>query len=250
MVGAASSSAPGGEARPLPSVTVVVPTYREAHNIRHLLERIEAVRADGDLELDVLLMDDDSADGTEQAVRDFGRPWVELVVRSGTRDLSRAVVEGLQRARGEAVLIMDADLSHPPESIPELLAALATGHRAALGSRYVAGGTTDDDWGLTRNLVSRVATLLAKPLTAVHDPMAGFFAMWRRDLDGVELRPLGYKIVLELIVKCSLHDIAEVPIHFRDRRRGESKLTAKQQLLYLAHLRRLYAHRLRSFTRR
>jgi len=108
----------------------------------------------------------------------------------------------------------------------------------------VAGGSTADDWGVLRWLNSRVATLLARPLTSVRDPMAGFFALTRSTFQrGHEFNPVGYKIGLELIVKCRCESVVEVPIHFEDRRFGESKLTIKQQLLYLRHLRRLYIFR-------
>ena len=231
---------------PWPTVTVIVPTYREVLSLPRLLARIEAVRDQHELQLDVLIMDDDSGDGTDLAVRVFARPWVTLVSRRERRGLSEAVVEGLQRARTDTVVIMDADLSHPPEEIPALLRELMAGADGALGSRYARGGSTDAEWGMFRWLNSRVATLLALPITRVADPMAGFFAMWRRDLARAErLDPIGYKIVLELIVKCDLRRIVEVPIHFTERRLGDSKLTIKQQLLYLHHVTRLYRYILR-----
>lgn len=227
-----------------PSATLVVPTFREMLNLRPLLERIEAVREEHQLALDVLFMDDDSRDGSVDAVAAFDRAWVNIVVRQGRRGLSAAVVEGIERARGDAIVIMDADLSHPPEKIPELLAALES-HSAAIGSRYALGGSTDAAWGMYRWLNSRGAVLLARPLTRVSDPMAGFFAFRRADVpDTALLKPIGYKIALELIVRCGFDDIAEIPIHFTERVLGESKLTVKQQLLYLIHLRRLYAYKL------
>jgi dolichol-phosphate mannosyltransferase len=113
-----------------------------------------------------------------------------------------------------------------------------------VGSRYVEGGTTADDWGVIRWLNSRVATLLARPLTSILDPMAGFFALRRATFEkGQNFNPVGYKIALELIVKCHCERVVEVPIHFEDRRFGQSKLTLTQQLLYLQHLRRLYLYK-------
>jgi dolichol-phosphate mannosyltransferase len=122
-----------------------------------------------------------------------------------------------------------------------MLKKLDEGADFVVGSRYAPGGTTSDDWGVFRWLNSRVATLLARPLTTVRDPMAGFFMLRRKTFEaGREFNPVGYKIGLELIVKCGCERVVEVPIHFEDRRFGESKLTFKQQLLYLQHLRRLY----------
>ena len=105
------------------------------------------------------------------------------------------------------------------------------------------GGSTDDDWGILRWLNSRIATLLARPLTSARDPMSGFFTLRRADFEKAQhLNPVGYKIGLELIVKCGFDNIGEVPIHFVDRVHGESKLTLKEQLKYLQHIRRLYIH--------
>lgn len=113
-----------------------------------------------------------------------------------------------------------------------------------VGSRFVEGGSTDDDWGFLRWLNSRVATLLALPLTSLKDPMSGFFALRRETFDRAQdLNPIGYKIGLELVVKCRCKRTIEVPIHFIDRRLGQSKLSLKEQLRYLQHVRRLYIHR-------
>lgn len=236
----AASKATSAGADGLASVTVIVPTYREAENLPHLLQRLAAVREAHGLDLDVLIMDDNSQDGSEEAVAASGYPWARLVVRTENRGLSPAVIDGLRLADQEVALVMDADLSHPPEKIPELLAALENGAEFVIGSRYVAGGSTDAEWGLLRWVNSKVATWLAWPFTSVKDPMAGFFAFRRADLaQAAPLNPVGYKIGLELIVKCGFKNVVEVPIHFGDRQYGESKLSLKEQLRYLQHLRRL-----------
>ena len=139
---------------------------------------------------------------------------------------------------------MDADLSHPPEKIPDMVLALHAGQELVIGSRYVAGGSTDDQWGFFRWFNSFIATKLAAPLTTARDPMAGFFAFRKAELDRADyLNPIGYKIGLEVIVKCRLNNVGEVPIHFTDRTHGESKLTFREQLKYLQHLRRLYIYK-------
>ena len=224
-----------------PRITVVVPTYREVENLPHLIERVGKVREEHALNLDMLIMDDDSRDGSVEFINAQPEDWVRLVVRTGERGLSAAVLEGLRLAGGEIMICMDADLSHPPEAIPAMLRKLEEGADLVVGSRYVAGGTTADDWGVLRWLNSRVATLLARPLTSISDPMAGFFALSRKTLQsGCDFNPIGYKICLELIVKCGCERVVEVPIHFENRLFGQSKLTFTQQLLYLQHLRRLY----------
>ncbi len=227
-----------------PSVSVIVPTYKEVENLPLLSERLERVRQNHNLSLELLIMDDDSQDGTEELVSSINKDWITLVVRKKQRGLSQAVLEGLQSARGEVLVVMDADLSHPPEKIPEMLVALEKGADFVMGSRYVTGGLTGASWGLFRWLNSRVATILARPLTSVKDPMSGFFALPRTTFESAcDLNPIGYKIGLELMVKCDLFCIEEIPIHFENRQFGESKLTLTQQKKYLQHLCRLFIYK-------
>jgi dolichol-phosphate mannosyltransferase len=226
------------------SITVIVPTFGEAANLPRLIDRLDLLRKAVGLDLTLLLMDDDSRDGTEELVRSLALPWVTLVVRTTNRGLSLAVLDGLRRSTSDIVVVMDADLSHPPEKIPELLTALKEGADVAVGSRFTEGGSTADDWGPLRWLNSRIATLLALPLTTMSDPMSGFFALRRKTLSsGRDFDPIGYKILLEIIVKCRLKYISEVPIHFENRQFGESKLSFTEQLRYFRHLRRLYTFR-------
>ncbi|MEM7529531.1 MAG: glycosyltransferase family 2 protein [Pseudomonadota bacterium] len=237
-------------ATPLASVqvgtplSIVIPTFREVENAPLILRRLAALRATYDLELEVLFLDDDSRDGIVDAVAAEGYDWARVIVRSGDRGLSAAVIDGFRAARHPVIVCMDCDLSHPPEVVPQMMLGLEAGQQMVIGSRYVPGGSTDDDWGLFRYINSLVATLLARPLTAARDPMSGFFALRKVDFDNAEeLNPVGYKIGLELIVKCGFVNVGEVPIHFADRVHGESKLTLKEQLKYIQHLRRLYIHR-------
>ncbi|MBS3735526.1 MAG: glycosyltransferase family 2 protein [Phycisphaerae bacterium] len=227
-----------------PALSIIIPTYREAENLPDLLRAIDGVRREHGLDAEVLLMDDDSPDETRRIVADLGYDWVHLHVRTHNRGLSPAVLDGLTLARGTLCVVMDADLSHPPERIPDMIAALNDGADLVIGSRYAPGGSTDARWGLLRRVNSRVATLLARPFTNVKDPMSGFLAFRRRLLDdAAAFNPVGYKIGLELIVKCRCQDVREVPIHFADRTRGRSKLTVAEQLRYLQHLRRLAVFR-------
>jgi dolichol-phosphate mannosyltransferase len=139
---------------------------------------------------------------------------------------------------------MDADLSHPPEALPDMLRKLAEGADFVVGSRYIDGGSTSDDWGFLRWLNSRAATMLARPLVNIRDPMAGYFALARTTFEnGRDFNPIGYKIALELIIKCRCERTVEIPIHFEDRQFGQSKLSFRQQLLYLQHIRRLFIYK-------
>jgi dolichol-phosphate mannosyltransferase len=225
------------------SVSVIVPTYREADNLPLLVPRIaaalHALRRPGE----ILVIDDDSPDETQAVCARLARAHpLRLVTRRGERGLATAVLHGLRLAGGEVVVVLDADLSHPPEAIGALVAELERPPADfVLGSRYVAGASTDEGWGLFRRLNSLVATALARPITTARDPMAGFFAVHRSTVAAARpLDPVGYKIALELIVKCGCRHVREVPIHFADRVKGESKLNLREQINYLRHLARLY----------
>jgi dolichol-phosphate mannosyltransferase len=224
-----------------PLTSIVVPTFREAESLPELIDRVGKLRAAGTSIVELLIVDDDSQDGTEELMHSRPEPWVRLMVRKRERGLSQAVLAGLRQAKGDILVVMDADLSHPPEVIPTMLAAINAGADFVLGSRYIEGGTTADTWGLFRFINSRVATYLARPLTRITDPMSGFFALPRAVFERAENPdPVGYKIGLELLVRCRCEHVKEVPIHFANRLRGTSKLTLTQQLLYLKHLARLY----------
>lgn len=224
-------------------ISIIVPTYKERENIPLVIERVEQLRQTHGLEAELLFMDDMSRDGSVEYVQGCGHDWVRIIERTANRGLSPAVIDGFRAAKNPVIVCMDCDLSHPPEVIPQMIFALSSGAQFVIGSRYVPGGSTDDDWGFFRWLNSRVATLLARPLTKAQDPMSGFFALRKADFDKAQdLNPIGYKIALELIVKCGFENVAEVPIHFSDRIHGESKLSFKEQLRYIQHLRRLYLH--------
>lgn len=228
-----------------PTISVIVPTYKEAENLPLLIDRLSTLRRASRMDVELLIMDDDSKDGTEEIVASCNQPWVRLVTRSTDRGLSKAVCDGLKRSRGEVIVVMDADLSHPPESIPALVSAVMNGYDFAIGSRYVQGGSTSHDWGFLRWLNSRVATFLVMPFTKVMDPMSGFFAVRRTTYETASdlLSPIGYKIGLELIVKCGCDRIKEIPIHFANRRFGKSKLTLLEQARFIRHVRRLYVYK-------
>lgn len=229
------------------ALSVIIPTFQEAESLPHLLPRLKAVLEQMGEPWEVIIVDDDSRDGAAEYVAGLGVDAIRLVCRREDRGLSAAVVEGFRRARGEILLCMDADLSHAPEKIPELVRALRAGADFVIGSRYVQGGTTAESWNLFRRANSLAATILARPFTRARDPMSGFFALRRARFEAArELNPVGYKVGLELIVKCDCRFIDEVPIHFSDRKYGSSKLSLQEQLRYLTHVRRLLFHKLRS----
>lgn len=227
------------------SVSVIVPTFREAENVPVLTRRLDVVARDNALDLEMIIVDDRSDDEIVGVAFALGKPWLRVVVRNGERSLSRAVVEGLSMAKHDLLVVMDADLSHPPEAIPALLNTLTLpGVDFVLGSRHVEGATIDESWTFARRLNSLVARWLARPLTAVGDPTSGFFALRRETfLAADELQPIGYKIGLELMIKCRCEGLREVPIHFAPRLHGESKLDLAECLRYVRHIKRLMVYR-------
>jgi len=231
------------------SISIVVPTYKECENLPELIHRIQKVKEDHNLNLELIIVDDNSKDGSEEYVQSLGYPWCRIFVRRDEKGLSSAVLKGFTEAQGDIFVVMDADLSHPPEKIPELIEQIQVGADMVMGSRYVPGGKTDEEWGLFRWLNSKIATLLARPLTSVKDPMSGFFALPRRIYEkSAPLNPTGYKIALELLVKCPIEKVVEIPIYFSQRAKGKSKLSIKEQFRYLVHLRRLYFFKYENLT--
>jgi dolichol-phosphate mannosyltransferase len=226
------------------AVTIVVPTFNESANIRELLRRLtESVPAR--LPCEVLFVDD-STDDTPDVIRDAAQdcPFPVDVLHRDTPagGLGGAVVAGIRKAGSDWIVVMDADLQHPPALVPELVAAGDdTGADLVVASRYIRGGSREGLAGGYRIAVSRGATWLTRALfprrlRGISDPMSGFFTIRRSVVTADALKPLGYKILLELAVRCRPERVAEVPFVFQDRFAGESKSTAKEGMRFLGHL--------------
>ncbi len=215
------------------TVSIIVPTLNEEENIEALVRQIMQAAPDC---AEIILVDDGSTDGTRARVRSLAATYpVRLLERDRPAlGLSGAVLAGARVARGEMLVVMDADLSHPPRDILKLTEPLLAGRADMVtGSRYVRGGTTPG-WPLYRKVMSRIAAALAYPLTGVHDSMSGFFAIPRATL--LELAPDaagGFKIAFEVIVRGGAGlRVLELPIAFRDRTRGTSKMSLHVALLF------------------
>ena len=131
-------------------ISIIVPTYKEGENIPHLIEAIDALRQRNELTLELIIVDDNSDDGTRDHVEQCGLGWVSLIVRPNDHGLATAVLLGIERAVYSTLVVMDADLSHPPDAIPRLVYDLTAGKEMAVGSRYVDGGSTDSAWSPMR----------------------------------------------------------------------------------------------------
>ena len=231
---------------PALSITIIVPTLNEAENVDLLLERVLSIRKSCNLDFDILFVDSASSDGTCDRVLEWQkRAPVRLLQNDIDMGLAGAVIAGANFTDSTYVLVMDADLSHPPELIPQLLQPLLDGtHDMAIGSRYVEGGSIPD-WPFLRKLSSRIATFPALFFCEVKDPLAGFFAVQRNCLTELSDSVPGFKIGLAILAEYgkSLR-VTEIPIEFRDRDYGKSKMNYWVALYYLKQLIHLVFKRL------
>lgn len=185
---------------------------------------------------ELIIVDDGSPDGTADLAESYAdKHPVRVVRRPGKAGLASAVLAGFAQARGDVLVVMDADLSHPPEAVPRLVSAIDEGADLAVGSRYVTGGGTED-WPLKRRVVSRAACLMGNVLVPIRDCTSGFFAIRKSALDGVKLNPIGFKIGFEVMARGRYKKAVEVPYVFRDRELGKSKFGRREIGQYLVQL--------------
>ena len=227
-------------------LSLIVPTYNERQNIEQLVARTGKTLAATGEPFELILVDDNSPDGTADEVRRLQpeRPWLKLLVRENERDLSTAVLAGWKMAQGEILGAMDGDLQHPPEILLKLMEAMRQARgEIVVASRNVEHGSVSD-WKFRRRIISWTATLLAVVLLPtkirrVKDPMSGFFLLRRTVVEGRTLKPLGYKILLEVLARGKYAKAVEVPYVFEERARGGSKISLVQVWRYLVHLMRI-----------
>jgi dolichol-phosphate mannosyltransferase len=188
-------------------------------------------------------VDDGSTDGTREIVRDMMDKYrVRLIARPLKKGITSAVLDGFEQSSSPVIGVMDSDFSHPPDKVPELVEQILKGDfDMAIGSRYVEGGSTDK-WPLKRRLISKSASLLARPLTDVKDPMSGFFFIRGDLLRPVRLDDRGWKICLEILVRARPGRVKEIPIIFSDRVAGRSKMGIGIVWGFLINLLNLYIH--------
>jgi dolichol-phosphate mannosyltransferase len=231
--------------RDAPRLSVIVPTRNEAGNVGRLREALR--RSLTGINHEVVIVDDSTDGVTRRVLRSLAArdPAVRIIERGpGQTGLATAVALGISLARGAALCVMDGDLQHPPDAVPRLLAEVEAGADLAVGSRYVSGGASDGLDGTSRRVVSRAATWAALALfpeaRRTTDPLSGFFCVRRDAIAGLEFRPLGYKILLELLVLCPELRIVDAPFVFGRRAEGRSKAGVSLGALFLRHLASLF----------
>jgi len=221
--------------------SIVIPTFNEVQNLHKIIETIFNVFRKNNLKVEVLIVDDNSPDRTWHVAEKLKDNYnIRVLRRVDKRGLSSAVIDGFKLANGEIIGVMDADLSHPPEKIPDLIKPIMSGESDyVIGSRYIKGGGIVN-WPLLRRFSSKTAGILVSGLTKVKDPMSGFFFLKKDVIEGVNLSPKGFKIGLEILVKGNYKSVKEIPIIFTNRKHGVSKLNLSVITDDFAHISRLY----------
>lgn len=232
-----------------PAVTIVLPTYNEAESLPVIVPRIDVALRAADIAYEIVVVDDNSSDGTADVAARLAEQYpVRVIKRIDERGLATAVLAGFAHARAPICVVMDADGSHPVSALPTMVRMLEQDKAdIVVGSRHVTGGGSHG-WPLFSQLKSRLAASLTFGLTSMTDPTTGLMAVRKSLLEGLHLDPVGWKIVLEIVVKTAPARIAEVPIVFEDRELGQSKQSLRVALQYGAHVGKLYSHRYPAFS--
>lgn len=226
--------------------SLVIPTYNEKENLPYLIARLTKTLELVGYKFEIIIVDDDSPDetwklATEMALKE---PRLRVIRRQGKRGLATAVVTGWKKARGQILGVMDGDLQHSPEVLPDLLKAIVEmPGDIAVASRYAPGAKVEQ-WGFLRKIASRGAGLLARlalpgTLSKLWDPTSGYFVIRRSVIENIDLCPRGFKILIEVLARGRYKKVVEVPYLFGARNEGKSKLRTRQYIEFLSHLARL-----------
>jgi len=228
----------------LMNISIIIPSFNEGQNVVTLATRIQTALQSTNLAYDICFIDD-STDNTPFLLAELSAAHtnIHFIHRAATRGLGSAVVAGFQHATGDYLIVMDADLQHPPELLPQIIAQLQQGADLVIPSRFIAGGS-DGGLNIFRKLVSWVARgigrLLIEKFRRLSDCTGGYFGLKRRVIEDVKLNPLSWKILMEVIVKGKSKTITEIPYHFVARGAGHSKMSLREQWNYLRHVMQLY----------
>ena len=231
-------------------VSIIIPTYNESENIIQVLKSISE-HIPKDIATEAIVVDDNSPDGTGKIVEDYINDaqnktgyTISIIHRKTKSGLSSAILDGIQHSSGETVVVMDSDFSHPPKIIPQLIEEIKTSkYDIVIASRYTEGGEVSG-WSTKRKLISKTAKGIAKAGLGVNesDPMSGFFAFNRNILEGIKFDAIGYKMLLEILVKTKGAKVKEIPYTFTDRTRGSSKLDSSTMFDYVKSVWKLYRY--------
>ena len=223
-------------------ISVIIPTYNEAKNLPQLVDEIATAFQTTDHRYEVVIVDDDSPDKTWKIAEELGTQYpVRVIRRTKESGLATAVVRGITKSTADKLVVMDGDGQHPPERILDLVNRL-NANDIVIGSRFVEEGSVSD-FGLIRRCMSWLANILAilcfPTLRSVKDLQSGFFAIRRSVVNDVTLRPIGYKILIEILVRGEYENLTEIGYEFEERKKGDSNISVRTVIKYLHHLIRL-----------
>ena len=231
-------------------ISIIIPTYNESENIIKILHSIGEILPKN-IPTQAIVVDDNSPDGTGKIVEDYLKNvkkiadyTIEIIHRKAKDGLGSAILKGIQQAKGDTIVVMDSDFSHPPQIIPKLIESIKKyQYDIAVASRYIKGGKIQG-WSLKRKIISKSATLIAKKGLGIDtkDPMSGFFAFKRNIIKELNIDAIGYKILLEILVKTKNVNIKEIPYTFQDREFGSSKLSSGTIFDYCRSVWKLYRY--------
>ena len=231
-------------------ISIIIPTYNESQNILQILKSIKD-NLPKNFVTQAIVVDDNSPDGTGKLVEDYLKNikkmadyTIEIIHRKAKDGLGSAILKGIQHAKGDTIVVMDCDFSHPPQIIPKLIESIKKyQYDIVVASRYIKGGKIQG-WSLKRKTMSKFATLIAKKGLGIntHDPMSGFFAFKRNIIKGLNIDAIGYKFLLEILVKTKNVSIKEIPYTFQNRELGSSKLSIRTIFDYYRSVWKLYRY--------
>lgn len=217
-------------------ISIIIPTFNEAENIENITRAVSGILKDKGINGEILVVDDNSSDGTIETVRRLQDEisGLNLIVREEDHGLSQSVVEGFENAGADIIQVIDADFSHPPDLIPDFYNSIKTDNfDVVIGSRYMKGGDIMN-WPLKRRIISLGATAFGRILfPEITDPVSGFFAIKKDVVADAGMKPRGYKILMEVLGKGRWEKAREIPFTFKDREEGESKLKLSTMADYL-----------------
>ncbi|MHC1576600.1 MAG: polyprenol monophosphomannose synthase [Methanosarcinaceae archaeon] len=228
-------------------ISIIIPTYNESENIENIINAIEEVFSINMITGELVIVDDNSPDGTAIIAERMKKRYdnIKVIVRTSDRGLSQSVVEGFDHCDSDTIGVIDCDFSHPPEQIPLFLEKIENGCDVVFGTRYASEGEIKG-WGAKRKLISTGATFLARLLIPKStDPVSGFFVIDRSVVKDVVLRPRGYKIGLEILGKGNWSKYCEIPYVFQDREMGTSKLGKREIYEYILQLFDIFMYKIR-----
>ncbi len=219
-------------------LSLVIPTYNERENILNITKIIQKELNESKINGEIIFVDDNSPDGTGKILLNLKKRYknIKVIIRNKKLGLSSAVLDGWKISSGDVLGVMDADFSHPPEKIKDLFYPIARNEAdVTIGSRYINGGKIEN-WNLKRKIISKIATFLTRFYTNVKDPLSGFFMVKKSVITNVNFNSKGFKILLEVLIKGKYKKVKEIPIVFRGRAKGKSKLNVKEFFYFIFNL--------------